>query len=291
MRGRGVVIDPASLGHRGTSYVLIYICLAAACYVCWLVVRVRANRGGRTATRIFSKLNPQAQALRSWALMAPATLVYCGAWTATTILVQGSPKALIQTFTVVNSSNIDGLLFDPFRALAASALLVADRGFGFLAYVAVYALIVARLEQRLGTARTLLVWLVAHFGGSLLTVGIQLLGVHQGVSTAELATTADVGVSYVMVGSMAAYALLVGTRWRYYYWAGLGIGLTAPLALSGSIWDIGHIIAALLGLLAGFIALKVAPARPQLRWRDLSKAPLELVQVSRGIPRIDPASE
>ncbi len=282
MAGSEIVIDPAYLGHRGTSYVLIYICVAAACYFGWLVVRARANRGHRFATRAYEWLSPQTQALRSWALMAPATLVYCAAWTATTILVQGSPKALVQTFTVFNSTNVDGLLFDPFRALAASALLVADRGFGFLAYLAAYVLIVARLEQRLGTARTVMVWLVAHFGGSLLTVGIQLLGVRRGVSAEEMATGADVGVSYVMVGSMAAYALLVGPRWRYYYWAVLGIGLATPLALSASVWDIGHIIAALLGLLAGFVALKVAPPRPQLLWRDLCQAPLELVQVDRS---------
>ena len=171
-----------------------------------------------------------------------------------------------------NSTNIVGLVTAPIRSFVTSGLLVADRGSWFLGYVAAYVVIVMRLEQRLGTPRTIVVWICAHVGGSILTVTVELIAVHLNIASEGIALTADVGVSYVMVGSMGAYLLYVSKTWRYWYIAGLCVGIVFPAVFWHSIWDIGHFMATCVGLVTG-VVVSLWGSRPPMKWREMANVP------------------
>lgn len=258
---------------RGNDYVLSFLILAGLAVVAWQVVRILARRGVSRAVRWYRVLDPRAQATSRWILSAPATFAYVSAWTATTMLVQGAPRDLVEQFTVYSSSNIAGLLLDPIRALAVSSLLVSDRGAGWIAYVVVFALVVVRVEQRFGTGRTVLLWVISHVGGSLLVVAAELIGIEFGLVKNGISISPDVGVSYVMVGSLGAYFWLVTRRGRWWYLAGLVLATVLPLAILQSVWDVGHFVVMLIGLATGWLMLRRTPPRPRVRWRQLTSVP------------------
>ncbi len=262
------------LSESGNNWVLGYVGALAVLVTAWFAVRTLARRDVGFASSLYRKIDPRAQALQTWISLAPATFVYMACWTATTIVVQGSPPQLIDALTKFNSTNIVGLVTAPIRSMVVSALLVAESGAGFLLYVLIYVLIVARLEHRLGSARTIVVWLTAHVGASALIVTIELIAIKMGVAKEKLAMTTDVGVSYVMVGSLGAYAFWVGRKWRPWYLGALAIGIVAPAIIFHTIWDIGHLVATIFGTLAGALfALRDRSIRPRISWRALTAHP------------------
>ena len=259
-------------GGNAIDWVLVYILIGGVVAIIWFANRGLARRDHPRAVAIYRRFDPQMQALRTWLSNSPATVIYVACWTATTVVVMGSPPLLVNILTRTNSTNIAGIVSEPIRSLAVSALLVADNGAGYLFYLAAYMLLVMRLEHRLGAPRTIIVWLVSHCGGSLLIVWLEIQLINAGVAPERLAVTADVGVSYVMVGSMGAYIWLVSKKWRPWYLAALAIGILGPLVFSQKLWDLGHFLATVLGLITGYLVLKVGASRPGLKWRDLACA-------------------
>ncbi|MEI8082659.1 MAG: rhomboid family intramembrane serine protease [Actinomycetes bacterium] len=255
------------------DWALLYAVLPAFAALGWFAVRGLARRDVPWARRLHDRLDPRVQAIRTWLFAAPATSVYTATWVATTIIVVGSSPMLVDALTVENSTNIVEMFTSPVRASAVSALLVADQGLGLAFYVVVFALIVARLEQRIGTPRTLVIWLAAHVGASLITVAIEIVQIKMHDAPLKLALTSDVGVSYVMVGSLGAYLFLVGPRWRWWYVAALAIGVLGPLLVVHEIDEIGHFLATTIGAATGWALIKVGGLRPQLLWKQLAAAP------------------
>lgn len=253
---------------RSTDWALTYVLAATVIAVLWFVVRAAARRDVSWAQRTYFRLDPYVQAAGQWFRSAPATFIYMAIWLATTILVQGSSVGLVDALTEMDSSNLAEVMRTPVRAILVSGLLVADRGAGLLAYVVVFVLIVARLEQRLGTPRTVIVWVSSHVLATLLVLLSEEWLIDTGVMRGTLATTLDVGVSYVMVGSLGAYMLLVSRRWRGWYYALLFIGIVGPVLIDRQVWDLGHLFATLIGLATGAILMRWG-VRPRLYWRPM----------------------
>ena len=78
--------------------------------------------------------------------------------------------------------------------------------------------------------------------------------------------TQDVSVSYVMAGTAAGYLFFVGRRWRWWFAAALFVALVVPLVVSHTIWDLGHFLAATVGLVTTWI-VKRWGVRPRMTWR------------------------
>jgi len=243
----------------------------------WFANRGLARRGVGRSRRIYDRFDSRVQALRTWLFAAPATSVYTAIWIATTIIIVGSSPKLVDALTIENSTNIVEIISAPLRSLAVSGFLVADQGFGLAFYLLVFVMIVARLEQRIGTPRTLVIWVAAHGGASLITVAIEAVLIKLHDAPLKLALTSDVGVSYVMVGSMGAYLFLVGPRWRWWYVAALALGILAPLLVVHEIDEVGHFLATAIGAVTGWSLMRVGGLRPQLLWKQLAAAsPREL---------------
>lgn len=234
----------------------------------WYVLKAVARRRPGAALRLYDRLDPSVQALRAWLASAPITFVYIATWTITSVLVQGSTQGLTDLLAKAVSTNIYGIITEPLRVLFSSAFLVADNGVFFLGYVLVYALISARLEQRIGSARWLVVAVVSHAVGSLMTVAVETVLIQRDVIPEATALTTDVGVSYVMVGTCGGYLLFVSRRWRWWYVAALVAGVVLPVIMVHDIWSLGHLDATLLGLATTAVVRRWG-VRPPLRWRQL----------------------
>lgn len=253
------------------TFVLWYVIVAALLALVWFGIRALARRDVRWAVAAYDRADPLIHALRQWAAMAPVTTIYVACWTSTTLVFQGAPPDVVNLLVRSSSTNLLELLQGPLRAMVVSALIVADNGVGFILYVIAFALIVARLEHRVGSARLLLIWVVSHMGASLITVGIEVFLLRNGAPQ-RLAVTADVGVSYVMVGSMGAYLLLVSRKWRPWYFAAMAIGILGPLILSHKIVDVGHFLATVLGTTVAYFAIHYGGTRSPILWRTLRTA-------------------
>lgn len=265
--------DTQPLTHTGFDPTLFLLVAIAITALLWFAVRYRAIHQHARAIRLYDKLDPIVTAMGTWASKAPATTIYIYCWIATTLLVQGAPKNLVHTFTKYNSTNITEIITEPLRVLTSSAFLVADRGFGLSLYILAFVTIVMAVEHRYGTPRTILIWIVAHFGGSLIMIGLETLALKMSWESTKILTTSDVGVSYVMAGSFGAYLLLVNKRWRKWYIVALiifNIGLIAP---DFGLLAFGHVFATLLGIGTAYACRNTSPLRPTLHWRQLIKNP------------------
>lgn len=263
-----LLVDTADLNMRASSdRVMRMILVLTLLLLAWLTLKALARRG--QGVGLYRRLDPTVQALRVWVMAAPAVFTYTAVWTVTTVLQQGAPDQLTDLLSRWHSTNIVGLAAEPLRVLFSSAFIVADNGYGFLGYVLVYVMIAARLEHRVGAVRLLLVAGMAHVLASLVIVMVEDWAIRTGQAPAALKFTVDVGVSYVMVGTVGAYLWLVGRRWLPWLGLALALGVLLPMLVSGTIWDLGHLLATLFGVLAGWIAVRF-PVREPLVWRRLA---------------------
>lgn len=265
--------------------VIRWVVLAGLLAVAWFALKGLARRG--RLVRPYEWLDPRVQALRTWVAAAPAVFAYVAAWTATSLVQQGTPAGLADLSAAVNSTNIVNLLTEPIRVLVTSAVIVAEDGYGFILYVIVYVLIAARLEHRVGSARWVVIAAASHVLGSLLTVGVERLGIVRDLLPTSIALAQDVGVSYVMVGSLGAYLWLVGPRWRWPYRVALAAGILGPLVVTHTIWDLGHFLATVIGTAVGWLVMRW-PLRDRLVWRALTSGPPRPLPTFDGTCRREP---
>jgi hypothetical protein len=254
------------------GHVIYYVALLAVTSVAWFVLVGLARRGHAVVLR--ERLDPAVAAIRQWLHRAPATGVYLAIVTVTSVLQQTTAQKDVQTAVAANSTNIRGMIEGPGRVLFGSAFLVAELSTGYLLYVLGFMVVTARLEHRIGSARTIVVASCSHVLATLVTVAVIWVGIRSGWLPADTSVASDVGVSYVLVGTMAGYLLLATARGRTLLLLGLSIALVAaPLVSGPSIWDLGHAAAAVTGVAVTAIAIRTGPLRPALRWRALLAEP------------------
>lgn len=213
-------------------------------------------------------------AIREWLRRAPATGVYLAVITVTSVIQQTTAEKDVQTAVAANSTNIRGMVEGPGRFVFGSAFLVAELSMGYLLYVLGFVLVTARLEHRIGSARTIVVPVSSHVLGTLTTVAVIWVGIRSGWLPADTSVASDVGVFYVLVGTMAGYLLLAVTRDRLLLLLFLiSALLAAPIVTGPTIWDLGHAAAAVTGVAATAIAIRIGGLRPPMSWRALLARP------------------
>jgi hypothetical protein len=256
----------------------------AACallVVAWYVLRALALRWTWAESAVH-RISPRTRRMHEWIVSAPATFGYIAVFTATTVVQRTTPPRLINLLTSVNSTSLAQLRLAPLSALADSAVWVADRGAGLGGYIVGFATLVAWAERRYGTPRIILICLAGHVLGTLLTARVELHAIQTGLAPAKLATSTDVGVSYIMVAGIAAAVLVMQRRWQLICGIGLAAGVIAPVFISHTVWDLGHLLATLCGLAAAALTLLAAPPRPAPLVLLLTAA--DLAEASRSQP-------
>ncbi len=255
-----------------SGHVIYYVALLAAASVAWFVLVGLARQGHAVILR--ERLDPAVAAIREWLHRAPATGVYLAIITVTSVLQQTTAEKDVQTAVAANSTNIRGMIEGPGRVLFGSAFLVAELSVGYLIYVLGFVLVTARLEHRIGSPRTLVVAVSSHVLATFATVAVIWVGIRSGWLPADTSVASDVGVSYVLVGTMAGYLLLAATRGRILLLLVLISALVAaPIVTGPTIWDLGHAAAAMTGVAATAIAIRTGPLRPAMSWRALLTRP------------------
>ncbi len=264
-----VVLEATNEGPNSALWTCLVVAFLA---LVWFLVKWRAGaRWGSDspAVRLYNRCDPWVQALRSWLALAPVTFVYIATWTVTTVIFQGTPTTVAGVLNRFNSTNIMGIVTEPVRVLFSSAFIVADYGFFYLGYVAVYVLIISRLEQRIGSARVVLVGAGAHVAGSLVIVALESVLIRSQLLAPATVVTQDVGVSYVMVGCSGAYLFVVGKAWRWWFASALLLTVVVPLIVVPTLWDLGHFLATAFGI-AIFLLVRRWGMRPALKWRTMA---------------------
>ncbi|GBG97221.1 rhomboid-like protein [Lactococcus termiticola] len=251
------------------TLVIILIFLA----LFWYLFRFAAHHIKKLRP-ILSFLEKYTSFLHRWVVSAPATFTYVAIFVAFTLVQRTSPDRLINVITRVNSTNIATLTIRPLSALITSSFWVADGGVGLTIYVLAFISLIAWAERTYGTARTIVIWIMGHVGGSLVTVAIELWAIRTGLAASTLAHTTDVGVSYVMAAGLAAAIWIMRGWHRPIAFLGMAILLISPFFFGQAIWEGGHLYAFLLGLATASISLKFIPGRPV-------KTPLEELQAGK----------
>jgi predicted transporter len=105
------------------------------------------------------------------------------------------------------------------------------------------------VERRVGTVRTLGVFVLGHVGATVLTVCGLAVGVGMGWLPASLTHATDVGPSYGLAALAGVLAARVVRRDRRRLAVGaLLLALVVASVVGGDFTDVGHLIAALLGV-------------------------------------------
>jgi hypothetical protein len=235
---------------------LVALSLCVAWYLLGFLSRLSSS-----ARRITDGLSPYTRRLHAWILSAPATFAYIAIFTALTLVQRTTPPRLIDLLTRMNSTSLSKLRHAPVAVLADSALWVADRGSGLALYVAVFGTVIAWAERRYGPPRMILICVSGHVLGSLFTALVELHAIESGRAPHKLAHATDVGVSYMMVAGSVAAVLLMRGWWRTAGIAALAVFVIWPVISNHTIWDLGHLLAMLSGLVIAAVSLLLSPPR------------------------------
>ena len=202
----------------------------------------------------------------------PVTAAYLLVLSLTTLALAGAPGQVAQRVMAHVSTNLHNMASQPVRALVESAFWLESPGL-IWPMAALFALVMGPAEYLLGAARTVVVFAVGHVGATAATLAIIAGGVGHGRLPSSIERAVDVGPSY---GLAALAGLLVAglprARARRLGTALLLAALGGAVLLGGTFTDVGHLVAAALGLALapllvrerGLLALPAHPPRPRM---------------------------
>ena len=177
---------------------------------------------------------------------APGTYVWLLILFLTTVALHHMSPAFEETFLRQRSTNIRELSSNPLRVFITSAMWI-DGGH-WLPYAALYTVFHAQAERWLGTPRWLAVCFATHVLATLVGEGVLLQAISDGAAPFSAINTLDIGVSYALAGVIAVLTYRIAAPWRYVYLAVVLLVFARPLTASPTFTDVGHFIAALIGL-------------------------------------------
>lgn len=188
----------------------------------------------------------------------------------TTVALHHMSPEFEREFLLQRSTNIRELSQNPVRVLITSAMWI-DGGH-WLPYAVLYSVFHAQAERWLGTLRWLVVCVAAHVLATLVSEGVLLKAIHDGIAPRSAVNTLDVGVSYALVGVIGVLFYRFPRPWRYGYLAVVGAFYAVPLVTGPAFTDIGHFSS----LLIGFACY------PLVRGRESVRNPKETAAGVRG---------
>ncbi|HEX3591815.1 MAG TPA: rhomboid-like protein [Pseudonocardiaceae bacterium] len=183
----------------------------------------------------------------------PFTFWYLGLLGLTTILLHfGRPEA-VQRLLAMSSTDAVNLAHHPVRALFLSALWLQDAH--WLAYAAIFTLVLAPLERRIGWRWTVGVFASGHVLASLATELPVLWAVRSHLLPTVDAHLLDVGVSYGFFATAGALTLMLATPPRWWVLALLNACIlaiylgTGPATTGAIVTVAGHTLSLYIGML------------------------------------------
>ncbi|MGZ8179250.1 rhomboid-like protein [Williamsia sp. SKLECPSW1] len=232
---------------------------------------------------------------------APGTFIWLAILFVTTIVAHRVGAQDLTDILRSRSTNLRHLMHDPVPSLVRSALWID--GNGWFLYALAYVAIHATVERWLGTARWLVVVVLAHVGATYISQSVLLWAIDTGRAPQSAINVIDIGVSYGLAGVAGILTYRLAWRWRVPYLVILAaICLTPVVApfLSGghpTFTDIGHLCSVLIGLasypiiVVGRNAPRVRSELPPVSSHIVERLDAELPPVSPHIVERVPESE
>lgn len=211
----------------------------------------------------------------------PFTFWYLVVLALTTLLVDFAKPAAVHRLLNMSSTNAMNLQTHPLEVLFLSALWLA--GEHWLIYAAIFTLVIAPLERRIGSWWTVLVFASGHVLATLATELPVLWAIKAHLLPHNDAHLLDVGVSYGLAATAGALLLLLAAPAR---WWATGVLVAAILAAyvymgltdtDSIVTTAGHLTAGAIGMLGWYPWLRkrglVGSLHPRsLRSRALAPA-------------------
>jgi hypothetical protein len=190
------------------------------------------------------RLSPR---IANWVRHAPATYAYLLILLVTTWVLATSSSSVARQLLLERSTNLHELARDPVRVLVASAFFVTSAP-AWLGWVILFTAVAAQVEHRIGSGRTITVFVLGHVGATLLTAVGLWLALKGDLVESSVVQAVDVGASYGFVALAGIATYLLPRRLKWAYLGALLLVLVAALALVPSFTDFGHLAAFLIGL-------------------------------------------
>ncbi len=237
---------------------------------------------GELIRRLWAGLVRAEHAVSLWVRSAPGTYTYLCALAVTSWSLHGVNPHLADELIRSQSTNLDNLTDRPLQVLIASAFWTTGSAIPWQLLLR-FTLVMAPVERRLGTRRTIAVFAAGHVIATVLVVAGVDIGMRYDLLDLSLAHASDVGVSYGLFAVAGALTwLLVPGRWRIVWVAALLAVITAGTAGGVTFTDIGHYLSLLIGL-------STAPLVRYWQRKPSARAPLggSPVRISLdAIPRV-----
>lgn len=222
---------------------------------------------------------------------APGTFIWLAILFVTTIVAHRVGAQDLTDILRSRSTNLRHLMHDPLPSLVRSALWID--GDGWFLYAIAYATIHATVERWLGTARWLLVVVVAHVGATYISQSVLLWAIDTGRAPQSAINVIDIGVSYGLAGVAGILVYRLARKWRAPYLVGL-----VALALTPVVWplfsgghptftDIGHLCAVLIGL-GSYPLIRVGRRVPRVRVELPPVSPHIVERMDATLPPVSP---
>lgn len=207
-------------------------------------------------------------ARRIWGFIrsAPATYAYLSVLLVTSWILAWLGDARADRLLLSQSTNLHQLGDDPVRVLIGSAFW-APGAYALVLSALLFTVVLAPVERRIGSARTIGVFAIGHLGATLLTAVGLSVALRFDVVEHSIVNVRDVGTSYGFFAVAATLTYLLVTELRLPYAAALLGYLSATAVLAGGFGDYGHLTAAVLGF-ACYPLVQTAPHRPGLPLLD-----------------------
>lgn len=226
----------------------------------WYFLKILAHFS-KSIHQIVKKLSVYTLFFYKWIQASPATFAYVSIFCVSTLIQRTNSSHLIANLINESSTNLSRASEQPFIMFVDSALWVADKGAGLVFYVLIFLTVVSWAEQRYGSPRLIIIGITGHVIGSILTMLLELWAINNGMAPQSLATTTDVGVSYIMISTCAAALLLMRNKALLVGLLTLFAFIVGPLFFERSIWDMGHLFATIIGFSTSALSLKLLPLR------------------------------
>jgi hypothetical protein len=197
------------------------------------------------------------QEIGGYVRSAPATYGYLAVLCATSSILVGLSDRLGDRLLLAQSTNLHHLGRDPVWVLIGSAFWAPGR-YDLVLCALLFTLVLAPVERRIGSARTVCLFAIGHVGATLVTAGGLWIALRFDAVEHSIVDTRDVGTSYGFFAVAAAMTYLLAEELRGPYAAALLGYLAATAALAGSFGDYGHLAAYVLGF-ASYPVVRHAP--------------------------------
>ncbi|MFF0494658.1 rhomboid-like protein [Nocardia sp. NPDC003482] len=200
--------------------------------------------------------------------LLPVTYVYAAALVAVTAWLSVIDDTTQSKIVLHVSTNLHNLLRGHFGTLFSSAFVIGDNS-GALLIIPLLVSLLALAELRFGAWQVIRIFLAGHIGATLLVALGLWVAVEAGWLPIDITRAEDVGISYGAMALIGAFYALLPSRWRPTWaitWLAVAV---AGVVMGRTFTNVGHLLAVVIGLAAGFWALRSHhPTLPKLSWYE-----------------------